>query len=526
MPRLKYFNDSTQEWEYVVVGGQGTQGPQGDTGATGAQGDTGPAGPGLAAGGTAGQIIAKVDGTDYNTEWIDNYTEQVKHTVKAGESLTKGQAVYVSSANGTNMIVSKASNSGESTSSKTMGLIAQTLANNGQGFVITEGLLAGLDTASATAGDPVWLGTSGNLIYGLSNKPTAPAHLVFIGIVTRVHATNGEIFVKVQNGFELNELHDVSITSPAAGELVVRNSANTLWENMTKAEAGFATVATSGSYNDLSDKPITASSGQVLYQDGSNATVGSSGLAYDGVSLKVNGNLESTYSNGDEGGEIFLNKPVTNTSISSGVTIDIWRNYLRIFENGGSNRGYKLDLTSASSTVGSSLTPGLVPVIPTSISVDSGTASLNTSTGRITCNAATNILLNGIFSSSYRNYLIIINSASSGPNKHQVRFSTSGSIDSSGNYTYTDFYVQAGGTGASGAATGQTIATMLYGEYLQYWVYNPAISDFPTKISADGVYSHTKFIAEGGYNANKAFDGIWLANNAITGQVMVYGFRD
>ena len=48
--------------------------PKGDTGATGAtgpQGPTGPAGPGVAAGGTAGQVLSKVDGTDYNTEWIN-----------------------------------------------------------------------------------------------------------------------------------------------------------------------------------------------------------------------------------------------------------------------------------------------------------------------------------------------------------------------------------------------------------------------------------------------------------------------
>jgi hypothetical protein len=171
-------------------------------------------------------------------------------------------------------------------------------------------------------------------------------------------------------------------------------------------------------------------------------------------------------------------------------------------------------------------TSGLVPVIPTSVSPASGTVSLNTTTGRMTCSSATNILVNGVFTSTYRNYLIIINSASSGANKHQVRFSTNGSIDSSTNYTYTDFYVQAGGTGAAGTGTSQTVATLLYGEYLQYWVYNPAIDNFPTKISADGVYSHTKFIAEGGYNANKAFDGIWIANNAITGQVMVYGLKD
>lgn len=230
MGQLKYYNESTGQWEVTIAGAQGPVGPQGEVG------------PGVAAGGTAGQIVAKVDGTDFNTEWIDNYTEQIKHTVKAGEALTKGQAVYVSSANGTNMIVSKASNDSESTSSKTMGLIAQSLANNGQGFVITEGLLEGLNTLSATAGDPVWLGTAGNLLYGVSNKPVAPAHMVFIGIITRVHATEGEIFIKVQNGFELNELHDVNISSPAAGELVVRNSTNTLWENATLAEAGVSAV--------------------------------------------------------------------------------------------------------------------------------------------------------------------------------------------------------------------------------------------------------------------------------------------
>ena len=189
-------------------------------------------------GGTTGQILAKVDDTDYNLEWIENYanyTSVLKHTVKAGEAINKGQAVYVSSANGTNIIVSKASNVSEATSSKTMGLLAQTLATNGNGFVVTEGLLSGLNTIGATAGDPVWLGTGGNLIYGLLNKPYAPAHLVFIGIVTRVNSNNGEIFVKVQNGFELKEIHDVDLitTTPINGHLLGFNG--TLWVNKTVA---------------------------------------------------------------------------------------------------------------------------------------------------------------------------------------------------------------------------------------------------------------------------------------------------
>ena len=164
------------------------------------------------------------------------YTAVLKHPVKAGEAINKGQAVYVSSADGTNMIVTKASNATEATSSKTIGLLETTLANNGIGNVITEGLLAGLDTTGATnAGDPVWLGTGGNLIYGLANKPYAPAHLVFIGIVTRINANNGEIFVKVQNGFELKEIHDVDLitTTPVNGHILGYNG--TLWVNKTIA---------------------------------------------------------------------------------------------------------------------------------------------------------------------------------------------------------------------------------------------------------------------------------------------------
>lgn len=159
----------------------------------------------------------------------------VQHQVKAEVAINKGQAVYVTSANGTNMIVGLASNTSEATSSKTMGLLDSTVAINGFANVITEGLLAGLNTIGATAGDPVWLGTDGNLIYGLINKPYAPAHLVFIGIVTRVNASNGEIFVKVQNGFELNEIHDVDLktTTPVNGDILGFNG--NLWVNKTIA---------------------------------------------------------------------------------------------------------------------------------------------------------------------------------------------------------------------------------------------------------------------------------------------------
>ena len=196
----------------------------------------------LPAGGATGDILAKASGTNYDVEWISNYTSTVQHEVKAGVALTKGQAVYVSSANGTNMIVSKASNASESTSSKTMGLVASSAALNGIIFVITEGLLTGtggapLNTSTANAGDPVWLGTDGNPIFGLANKPVAPAHLVFLGIVTRSSATVGEIFIKVQNGFELGELHDVDALNASNNDGLFYNTTTSLWEHKSIATA-------------------------------------------------------------------------------------------------------------------------------------------------------------------------------------------------------------------------------------------------------------------------------------------------
>ena len=169
--------------------------------------------------------------------------------VKAGMDLTKGQPVYISGANGTNVIVSAAGNGSEATSSKTIGLINSTVSNNGFAYVTTNGLLSGLDTSGAgAAGDAVWLGPSGTFLYGIANKPYAPAHLVYIGVVTKKNGSTGEILINPQNGFEFDELHDVDFktVTPSAGDVVIRNSANTLWENKAQSTLAIANTQVSG----------------------------------------------------------------------------------------------------------------------------------------------------------------------------------------------------------------------------------------------------------------------------------------
>jgi hypothetical protein len=147
---------------------------------------------------------------------------------QTGTTIPKGSVVYVSGANGTNMLISLSDADSDATSSKTMGITEAAIANGAEGFVVTEGLLAGLNTNSATAGQSVWLSsTAGQFVYGA--PPAEPAHSVYLGVVTRVQTNNGEIFVHVQNGYELDELHDVFVGSATTGQVLKKSA--TGWVN-------------------------------------------------------------------------------------------------------------------------------------------------------------------------------------------------------------------------------------------------------------------------------------------------------
>ena len=137
-----------------------------------------------------------------------------------GSIVAKGAAVYVSGASGDNILITLSQADTEATSSKTFGLVYEEIPIGGQGYVVTFGRLSGLNTDGIAAGSAVWLSptTAGGLIYGA--PPVTPNHMVFIGYVIRSQQNNGEIFVEIQNGYELSELHDVLITSVTTGEVI------------------------------------------------------------------------------------------------------------------------------------------------------------------------------------------------------------------------------------------------------------------------------------------------------------------
>ena len=149
------------------------------------------------------------------------------------------QAVRVTGAQGQRLKVDLAQATNDILSAETIGLVTETINNNQEGFITTSGLVRGINTTGSIQGE-TWL--DGDIIYLSPTiagnvtkvKPVAPNHLVIIGYVVHAHITQGTIFVKVDNGYELNELHNVKITNtPANNELLAYTSASSIWENKT-----------------------------------------------------------------------------------------------------------------------------------------------------------------------------------------------------------------------------------------------------------------------------------------------------
>lgn len=186
-------------------------------------------------------LIAKVSGGgggdmlkatyDIDDDGVVDSAETVKIIVRnsTGSTLTKGQIVYLSGATGNRPNAVLADATDEATSSKTIGMVSANIANNADGYVAVSGTLHDLDTSSFTAGNSLWLSETAGAMQA-NTPPAEPAHAVFIGYVARSHPTQGRIVLAIQNGYELTELHGVTITSPATNDFLYYAS-DGIWKN-------------------------------------------------------------------------------------------------------------------------------------------------------------------------------------------------------------------------------------------------------------------------------------------------------
>jgi hypothetical protein len=193
---------------------------------------------------------------DTDNDGIVDSAETVQIVVRnsTGSTLTKGQVVYLSGATGNrpNAVLAQANT--EASSDKTIGIVVANIANNSDGNIAVNGTLHDLNTNSFTAGDAVWLSatTAGAITV---TPPAEPNHTVFIGYIARAHPTLGRIVIAIQNGYELDELHGVSVPSPSNGQVLAYVTSELVWKAKTlaKGDVGLGNVDNT---SDL-DKPVS-----------------------------------------------------------------------------------------------------------------------------------------------------------------------------------------------------------------------------------------------------------------------------
>ncbi|CAB4152962.1 Intramolecular chaperone auto-processing domain containing protein [uncultured Caudovirales phage] len=253
-----------------------------------------------------GTIAQYVDGTGaYQTFPTllssDRLLTEVRNTT--GATIAKGTVIYLNGSSGTLPTIAKAQANSEATSSTTYGVVQNDIANNANGYVVVIGNLTGIDTSAYNAGDILWLSPTVAGGY-TTTKPSAPNNSVYIGIVTRSNNTAGTIEVKIQNGYELDELHNVAISSVANNQVLVYESSSTLWKNKS--------IATILGYTPISLSSLSASA-PLSYNSGTGA------FSISQATTSTDGYLSSTDWNTFNGKQNALTNPITGTGVSGRV---------------------------------------------------------------------------------------------------------------------------------------------------------------------------------------------------------------
>lgn len=146
----------------------------------------------------------------------------------ASEGGAQGQRLAVVLAQGNN----------DPDSVTTLGIVTEDIGNNQEGFITVFGNVSGINTTGSLQGE-TWV--DGDVLYLSPTtpgaitkvKPVAPQHTVVLGYVVYAHSNNGKIFVKVDNGYELEELHDVLPTPYVNKGVLYRDTATNLWKSAT-----------------------------------------------------------------------------------------------------------------------------------------------------------------------------------------------------------------------------------------------------------------------------------------------------
>lgn len=322
------------------------------------------------------------------------------------------QAVRVTGAQGQRLKVDLAQATNDLLSAETIGLVTETINNNQEGFITTSGLVRNINTTGSLQSE-TWL--DGDVLYLSPTvagnitkvKPTGSNHLVIIGYVIYAHATQGTIFVKVDNGYELDELHNVYITSPLNNQSLIYETSTQLWKNKSMGLQEVTTINASttnpigvsgvGASNAITGQSGTGTgvfgisdSGKGI--DGSSVTgVGVNGYSEDGVAASFETNaFSANIANFKKTGSIVASVQNDGTVIGTGLNASGQTiNTIASFD--GSKNVVSLSTATYPSLTELTYVKGVTSAIQTQLNSKQATISLTTTgtSGAATLTGAT-----------------------------------------------------------------------------------------------------------------------------------------
>ena len=174
---------------------------------------------------------------------------------------------------------------------------------------------------------------------------------------------------------------------------------------------------------------------------------------------------------------------------------------------------------------------GLKLIKPTSIANSGGTASIGTN-GKVTFSGVTSLSLNGVFSSTYDDYLLLLSGYGSDDDTVYLRLRSAGTDNSAS--SYASQYILASGT----SVTGYRYSPQSYGQLVllattqrsacSVHMYGPALAQ-PTawrSVTAEGVAGARIYDFANTHSVASAFDGFTVYPNnghGFTGTLQVFG---
>lgn len=165
-------------------------------------------------------------------------SQHIRAYNNSGATIDRGKVVYVSGSQGQRLTIALADADTELLSKDTIGITAEAIGDGSEGFVIISGVISNMNTNGMADGATVFLSSTAGIY--TTTPPNDPAHLVILGFVVKGSSSGaGSIYVKVDNGYEIEELHNV--TSNVKGSVVdgdsflLRDSVDSLWKRLTFA---------------------------------------------------------------------------------------------------------------------------------------------------------------------------------------------------------------------------------------------------------------------------------------------------